>query len=151
MALVRTIVEKKIESDTNSESSGNVDVLLFSVAAAPLNLWGSFQPEATSGQLAFPWLASTCFGLNRASHVQRSCSKRKKQIIYNIRALKICINIVFPLIQNITGHISICKAHAEIEARSQIFAYYFHDNFFEIQISHRSEHHSKHSINPIWK
>ena len=38
MALVRTIVEKQTDPDTNFESSGNVDDLLFSVAAAPLNL-----------------------------------------------------------------------------------------------------------------
>ena len=41
MALVRTIVEKQTDPDTNFESSGNVDDLLFSVAAAPLNLCGA--------------------------------------------------------------------------------------------------------------
>ena len=38
MAVVRTNVEKKTDPDTNFESSGNVDDILFSDAAAPLNL-----------------------------------------------------------------------------------------------------------------
>ena len=61
MALVRSIVEKKIDHDTNSESSGNVDKFFNDLAAAPLNLWGSIQPQATCGQLAVNLLQETCF------------------------------------------------------------------------------------------
>ena len=86
-------IRGKNNVDTNFESSGIVDNLLFSLAAAPLNLWGSIQAEASLKQVHRSKLTTGCFRLNRASQVQRSCSNRKKQIIYITRAFKISIRI----------------------------------------------------------